>query len=227
MIKVYLSGPMTGLPDNNYPAFIRAACALSSMGMTVLSPHEAPACESWEEYMRHDIRMLCDADAICMLPGWETSRGALAERFVATTLGLPVVRLPEMPLKEAVETASEEKFDIEKEIEIRVYMDGDIRHEGDFKEEGDYAQYLIPRAVFDKICEWIGRDSKSLDAIVADLDSKGLEWELRKPRGKGDSRIFLLWNDLRILGRAEADASVPLARLAAKAVKSYDDGTFK
>lgn len=39
---VYLSGPMTGLPDFNYPAFHDAAQRLRSIGHRVESPAENP-----------------------------------------------------------------------------------------------------------------------------------------------------------------------------------------
>lgn len=87
---VYISGPMTGLPEYNYPAFIKAKKMLEEKGYVVLSPHEAPKSESWEGYMRHDLKLVCDSHVICMLPGWKKSRGALLEKLVADNLGLDV-----------------------------------------------------------------------------------------------------------------------------------------
>jgi hypothetical protein len=90
-MKIFISGPMTGIPDYNYPAFIRAKETLLKKWAEVLSPHEAPKSSTWEGYMRHDIKMLCECDAIAMLPGWKKSRGALLEKFIADQLGLSVV----------------------------------------------------------------------------------------------------------------------------------------
>lgn len=86
---VYISGPMTGIEEFNFPAFICAKKLLEEDGNTVLSPHEAPKADSWEGYMRHDIRLVTMSDVICMLPGWKKSRGALLEKCIADALGMP------------------------------------------------------------------------------------------------------------------------------------------
>jgi len=90
----YLSGPMTGLPDLNYPAFQFAAERLRAEGVQVISPHEItpPGAGpwSWEAHMRADLAALLTAEVIVMLPGWETSRGARLEKAVADALGLVV-----------------------------------------------------------------------------------------------------------------------------------------
>ena len=90
----YLSGPMTGLPDLNYPAFEAAAERLRSQGVQVISPHEItpPGAGpwSWAQHMRVDLAALLTADVIVMLPGWEGSRGARLEKAVAEALGLVV-----------------------------------------------------------------------------------------------------------------------------------------
>ena len=91
----YLSGPMTGLPDLNYPAFQVAAERLRSQGVKVISPHEItpPGAGpwSWEQHMRADLAALLTADVIVLLPGWEQSRGAQLEKTVAEAVGLMVV----------------------------------------------------------------------------------------------------------------------------------------
>lgn len=90
----YISGPMTGLPDQNYAAFQTAAEALRGQGIQVISPHEItpPGVGpwSWEAHMRVDLAALLTADVIVLLPGWETSRGARLEKTVADALGMLV-----------------------------------------------------------------------------------------------------------------------------------------
>lgn len=91
-MRVYLSGPMTGIPDFNVAAFREAAAKLREHGHDVLSPPEI--CEhlsgDWHECMRADIKALCDADAIALLPGWTESKGAHLELHIAHRLGLRI-----------------------------------------------------------------------------------------------------------------------------------------
>lgn len=91
--RVYVAGPMTSLPELNFPAFHRAAAELRARGAVVFNPAElnfGPLTE-WTECMRACLRGLSHCDAIVMLPGWEASRGAKLEHHVATTLGLRVL----------------------------------------------------------------------------------------------------------------------------------------
>lgn len=91
---VYISGPMTGLPDLNHSAFQAAAERLRAQGVQVISPHQItpPGVGpwSWEAHMRADLAALLTADVIVLLPGWEGSRGAQLEKAVADALGLVV-----------------------------------------------------------------------------------------------------------------------------------------
>lgn len=91
--RIYIAGPMTGLPDFNYPAFHAEAARLRAQGFHVENPAEnpAPACGSWAGYMRLAIAQLVTCDAICLLPGWSTSRGASIEHGLAVHLGLAVM----------------------------------------------------------------------------------------------------------------------------------------
>lgn len=92
MKRVYLSGPMTGLPDLNFPAFNAAAARLRADGLRVVNPAEINlgAQLTWEQCMRADIKALCDCDAIVLLPGWEASKGAHLELHIAHRLGMGV-----------------------------------------------------------------------------------------------------------------------------------------
>lgn len=91
---VYLSGPMTGLPDYNRPAFDKVAADLRAEGKTVFNPAEVGERDvirkrSW--YMRKDIDALLKSDTVHVLQGWEKSEGAKLEIEIAKQLELPIV----------------------------------------------------------------------------------------------------------------------------------------
>jgi hypothetical protein len=96
MSTVYLSGPITGLPDLNRLAFELAAIDLRHKGYRVINPHEAciglPPSSTWLDYMRVDIKALVMCDAIYMLPGWWKSRGARIEWVIAKMLGIKRIK---------------------------------------------------------------------------------------------------------------------------------------
>lgn len=90
---VYIAGPMTGLPEFNYPAFHAKAAELRALGYEVRNPAEndgESTGKPWAFYMRLGLRSLLDCDEIHFLPGWRASRGANAEWFVADLLGMTV-----------------------------------------------------------------------------------------------------------------------------------------
>lgn len=93
MSVVYLSGPMSGIPDNNFPAFHYWAAELRRQGHTVVSPAEIPELQTWEECLRADLRELCGCNTIALMPGWENSKGANLELHVAHRLGIKVIQL--------------------------------------------------------------------------------------------------------------------------------------
>lgn len=86
---VYISGPRTGLPAHNYPAFEASARDIAAAGMVPLSPHTIGQHDDWThaDYMRAALRMQLDATHVYMLPGWAASRGAQVEHIVARAVG--------------------------------------------------------------------------------------------------------------------------------------------
>lgn len=93
-MRIYLAGPMTGLPDFNFPAFNAAAARLRELGHDVVSPAENEGGDTshpWSYYMRQDLHHVLSVEAIAVLPGWQRSRGATLEVSVATALELPIL----------------------------------------------------------------------------------------------------------------------------------------
>ena len=90
---IYISGPMTGLPDFNYPAFNAAAARLRAAGYNVVNPAEKylPTSAHWSEHLRADIKAMMDCDSVATLPGWAASKGAKLELSVARPLGFTVL----------------------------------------------------------------------------------------------------------------------------------------
>lgn len=107
---LYLSGPMTGLPDYNYPAFHSAAADLRAAGYVVINPAERDGAIAlaWEENLRADIQLLVRlAGGLAMLPGWSESRGARLEGAIATGLGMPVLTVEQWPQAAALTDGGE------------------------------------------------------------------------------------------------------------------------
>lgn len=116
MKRVYLAGPMSGIPEFNYPAFAKATAELRAKGYEVFSPAEndgdrlsadkgidietgkvvdpARFRTFLREVFAEDMEYICKkADAIAMLPGWENSGGARAEWAAAHMLRLEFIYL--------------------------------------------------------------------------------------------------------------------------------------
>ena len=86
--KVFICGPMTGLPDNNFSVFNATARFYRKAGFEVFNPAENGPLDTHANYLRASIQQVCQCDIIHMLPGWESSEGACAELAVAKVCGL-------------------------------------------------------------------------------------------------------------------------------------------
>lgn len=89
----YVAGPMSGHPELNYQAFHAAAARLRAEGHHVENPAENPdpPCGTWAGWMRMAIRQLSSCDAVLLLPGWESSKGARLEAVIARNFDLEIV----------------------------------------------------------------------------------------------------------------------------------------
>lgn len=91
-MRIYISGPMSGYPEHNFPAFIEAAEALDAAGFTPVSPHINGDDDSvsWNDYLRRDLQDLLSCEGVATLPYWQNSRGASLEVYVAQQLAMTV-----------------------------------------------------------------------------------------------------------------------------------------
>ncbi len=91
-MKIYLSGPMSGLPKQNYPAFNDAAKKLRSLRYQVENPAENDNSldPSWKGCMKKAIKQLVDCDIVLLLPGAFNSKGSCTEVEIAATLGIEI-----------------------------------------------------------------------------------------------------------------------------------------
>jgi hypothetical protein len=108
---------MRGIHEFNFPAFHAAAKKLRAEGHTVFSPAEkdmerhgtdiskgnATGSEEIARYaygfslrvaLAEDLEYIClHAEGVALLPGFENSKGACAEKATAEALGLKIIRL--------------------------------------------------------------------------------------------------------------------------------------
>lgn len=104
--SVYIAGPMTGYPEFNFPLFNTVAAKLRADGWTVYNPAEKESEKGLDKEARvtgdarkaiengfdfrevylWDIEKVINSDAIYMLPGWESSPGAVGEHSVAVAM---------------------------------------------------------------------------------------------------------------------------------------------
>ena len=89
---LYVSGPMTGLPEFNYPAFHEAKKRLRAAGHSVISPADLPIRDDWEwiDYILADIDSVFAVDGVATLDAHEQSKGARIECRIAERRGIPV-----------------------------------------------------------------------------------------------------------------------------------------
>ncbi|MBQ3808357.1 MAG: DUF4406 domain-containing protein [Kiritimatiellae bacterium] len=103
--RIYIAGPMRGLPDFNYPAFNDYATVHRQVGWEVENPAEIGAAFGTPEQinadpallaavMAADLHALETCDAIFLMKGWQRSVGAKKELAAAIAAGLKIYLAP-------------------------------------------------------------------------------------------------------------------------------------
>ena len=104
--RIYLSGPISGLPDKNKPAFDAEEALLRADFFDIFNPQSiaAPSEETlaewahdydpkgrlWQYYMKICVAEIPHCDSMRMLPHWQNSKGAVWEHRIAQMLGIPI-----------------------------------------------------------------------------------------------------------------------------------------
>ncbi len=94
MKRIYISGPMTGIPSLNFPAFKAEEQRLAALGYEVINPADLNLDsddKTWHECMRTDLKALLDCDTIALLDGWQHSSGTHLEMHLAHRVGMKIV----------------------------------------------------------------------------------------------------------------------------------------
>ena len=113
-MHAYIAGPMSGIPDFNYPAFRKATAELRMQGIRVTSPVEADdkfgvigvqsqeegkiSDTGWRDCVARAVKLLANPaiDTVVLLPGWQASRGAQLEVHIARELGKEILLYPSL-----------------------------------------------------------------------------------------------------------------------------------
>lgn len=116
---VYIAGPMRGYARFNFDAFDAAEADLKARGYTVITPANLdrhvgfdPEKSTLKDFdmeaaVRRDVEGIISADLVALLPGWQRSVGATAEKAVAGWLGKPCVLYPSMKPVESINVLHE------------------------------------------------------------------------------------------------------------------------
>lgn len=126
-MKAYLAGPMSNIPQYNFPEFYRVTALLRAAGWDIVSPAEMDAETSpeivkdalasqdgvhtaagvaghtWGDLLARDVKLIADGgiEAIIFLPNWSASKGAKLEATVGL---LKMIKFFEMHDDVPVET---------------------------------------------------------------------------------------------------------------------------
>jgi hypothetical protein len=98
---VYLSGPITANEDGSVERHVLSALAVYldcvRLGIPAICPHlgaifpSAWTVVTYDQWLAQDFALIARCSHVLMLPGWERSRGARAEKGYAESIGVRVL----------------------------------------------------------------------------------------------------------------------------------------
>lgn len=100
-MKIYISGKISDTDLTETRArFAAVAKAMKRLGYEPVTPLENRLTEhdTWEAHIVKDIATLLQCKAIYMLQGWQDSKGARIEHYIATKIGMPIMYEIEQPI---------------------------------------------------------------------------------------------------------------------------------
>lgn len=92
---IYISGPISGRSvRSRWLDFEQKVADLYAQGWAPVNPislFSMAVPYTHEQYMKVDLAILMQCDAIYMMDGWEDSAGCMAEYGVARAAGIPII----------------------------------------------------------------------------------------------------------------------------------------
>jgi len=166
-VKIYLAGPMRGIPLWNFPAFDAVAKELRAAGHYVISPaeldreigldeHDYPNWPEWfriEDAMKRDFAQIVTCDVVALLYGYENSIGVKHEMAVAKACNISTVALASVDrfasiagaIRDTDDDLTAEQMATLEGLGIRTFNTGAIRDTDDDKL--DFSGFLSPRVI--------------------------------------------------------------------------------
>lgn len=92
--KCYISGKISGIEHQAPELFANAEKEVVLLGFQPVNPmtiNHSGHDQSWEGFMKEDIKALMDCDAIYLLRNFRTSKGANIEKILAEELKMEVL----------------------------------------------------------------------------------------------------------------------------------------
>jgi len=144
LMYAYLSGPMRGLPELNFPAFAAVQDALEWWEFGVTNPANLGSPDdSIADCVERDVKAIRNLDpassCVVLLHGWEHSIGSRAEVALAVWLEIPLLPVPGATDPRSVFPASEAEHSV---AAARVFSGGATRDTADGKP--DFSGFLSP-----------------------------------------------------------------------------------
>jgi hypothetical protein len=112
--RIYISGPMSGMPNWNFDLFNKVDALLREQGYEhIFNPATLEGEEhDWVKCMKRDISIMCqnDVNAVVLLDGWTESKGATMEIYMARAFDMGTFIYNED--KNTIEPIEIEKLDL-------------------------------------------------------------------------------------------------------------------